>query len=56
MTGFRSRLKVAERLESTFIEVFNSTCTTHRIFKFGIEATNLTGAHDLCRAGFAPVG
>ena len=49
MTGFSERLKVADKLEGTFIAAFNERCTTHKVVKFGIEATNLASVHNLLR-------
>ena len=49
MSGFQDRLRIAGALENAFIEEFNSICTTWKIVKFGIEATNLAHVHKMIR-------
>ena len=47
---FQHRLVQAARLETPFIETFNEVCQTHRIFKFGIESTELRNLHQYIRS------
>jgi len=49
MVGFTQRLTLADRLEKSFIESFNSNCKEYRIIKYGMESTPLSGAHDYIR-------
>ena len=50
MTSFSNRLAQAARLETPFIAAFNKQCQTHRIFKFGIESTELRHLHEYIRS------
>ena len=43
--AFEDRLAKADKLEVPFIEGFNANCQTHKIFKFGIESTELKNLH-----------
>lgn len=49
MTSFEGRLAVSLRLESPFIETFNSVCRTHQIVKFGVETTRAQEFHNHIR-------
>ena len=49
MPSFQSRLATANRLESPFIEAFNSACPNHQIVKFGFESTQLGQIHPYIR-------
>lgn len=53
-SNFQDRLAQAERLEVPFIKTFNDKCHTHRIFKFGIESTELRGLHEYIRYATDP--
>ena len=47
---FDARLETAAKLETPFIAAFNDVCRSHRIFKFGIEITELLRKlHDYIR-------
>ena len=48
--NFQDRLAQAARLEKPFIAAFNDKCRTHRIFKFGIESTELRHLHEYIRS------
>lgn len=50
IANFQDRLALAARLETPFMETFNKVCRTHRIFKFGIESTELRNLHQYIRA------
>ena len=48
--NFQDRLAQAARLETPFMANFNEVCRTHRIFKFGIESTELRNLHGYIRS------
>ncbi len=50
MPSFQSRLAKADRLESPFIEAFNSSCPNHKIVKFGVESTEMGRIHSFIRS------
>ena len=46
---FLGRLAQSARLETPFIAAFNELCRTYRIYKFGIESTELRNLHEYIR-------
>ena len=49
MKSFSDRTRKANELEIPFIRTFNERCQTHRIAKFGIESTDISGIHEYIR-------
>lgn len=49
MNSFQYRLTIAEKLENTFITIFNSSCDQYKIIKYGIETSKLSDVHEFIR-------
>ena len=49
MRSFSDRTQKANELEIPFIRTLNERCQTHRIAKFGIESTDISGIHEYIR-------